>query len=145
MGIRRRLAVSTVAALSLAGFAAVTAAPAEAAVHGSCGKGWSTTPRDKVAIKSGKTTYANVYVYVKSYPHSNYRDVCAIVRAAGKYTSSKHLMMIGLQFKDKAPAKEGTARYYVGPVKTSLSGRYRSFGTITIGKTVHHVSGPWRT
>ncbi|GAB3989504.1 hypothetical protein GCM10029978_114790 [Actinoallomurus acanthiterrae] len=145
MGIRQRLTVSVVAALSLAGFAAVTAAPAEAAVHGSCGKSWSTTPRDKVAIKSGKTTYAYVYVYVKSYPHSKHRDVCAIVRSAGNYTRSKHEMMIGLQFKDRAPAKVGTARYYVGPVKTSLTGKYRSFGTITIGKTVHHVNGPWRS
>lgn len=145
MGIRRRLAVSAVATLSLAGFAAVTAAPADAADHGSCGKGWSTTPRDKVAIKSGKTTFAYVYAYVKSYPHSNHRDVCAIVRSAGKYTRSKHEMMIGLQFKGRAPAKVGSARYYVGPVKDSITGRYRAFGAITIGKRVYNVNAPWRS
>lgn len=145
MGIRRRLATSAVVALSLTGLAAVTAAPADAADHGSCGKGWSTTPRDKVAIKSGKTTFAYVYSYVKSYPHSKHRDVCAIVRSAGKYSHSKHEMMIGLQFKGRVPAKVGTARYYVGPVKTSITGRYRAFGTITIGKRVYNVNAPWRS
>ncbi|MCO6009047.1 hypothetical protein NE236_29145 [Actinoallomurus purpureus] len=157
MSIRRMLAVSTVAALSLAGSAAVTAAPADAAsLHGSCGKGWPSKTRDKVAITAvnkqhKRVAVAYVYSYVKTYPHSIHRTACAILRPVAGYTGSKHEMLVGIQFHkpgSPAPAKERADKYYVGPVTIAINskyGTYRVFGAITIGKRVYNISGPWRS
>ncbi|GAA4630603.1 hypothetical protein GCM10023196_056580 [Actinoallomurus vinaceus] len=147
MSFRRSLTVSAVAALSLVGSAAVAAAPANAASLGSCGKGWPTKEYkgSPLPIKNGPgyKTVGYLHWWVKSYPHSVHREMCVIVRPSAH--NKARLMTAGVQIIHKgAYPAERTSKYFVKQ-QHAISGTFRAYGAITIGKALYNRNGPWQS
>ena len=143
MSLRRHMVTAAIVA-ALAGSAVVGASPADAsATKANCGAGYKY--RDTIAINYLPGKPNRLTGYVSWYVNTKKKKLCAVTRPLN--TKKKHKMMVAITRERKGkmiqPAKkEGTSRYYVGPVWASISEVYGVYGSVD-GYLGHTIRKKW--